>query len=71
MISRQWCGLAKPAHLEANVEHLRKETFPELAKIPGFVDASISRCNVPGSIEVRPIWELKQQEPRLADAVRA
>jgi len=51
MISRQWCGLAKPAHADAYVEHLRKETFPQLSKIPGFIDASILRRNVEKGVE--------------------
>jgi len=51
MISRQWCGLAKPAHADAYVEHLRKETFPQLSKIPGFIDASILRRKVEKGVE--------------------
>jgi len=51
MISRQWCGLAKPAHADAYVEHLRKETVPQLSKIPGFIDASILRRNVAEGVE--------------------
>jgi hypothetical protein len=41
MISRQWGGLAHPNRAKDYVEHLRRETFPALRKIPGFVDASI------------------------------
>ncbi len=51
MISRQWCGLAKSAHADAYVEHLRKETFPQLSKIPGFIDASILRRNLEKGVE--------------------
>jgi len=51
MISRQWRGLAKPAHADEYVEHLRKETFPQLSKIPGFIDASILRRNVEEGVE--------------------
>jgi hypothetical protein len=51
MISRQWCGLAKPAQADAYVLHLRKETFPQLSKIPGFIDASILRRNVAEGVE--------------------
>src|SRR5437879_12914471 len=59
MISRQWCGLAKPAHADAYVEHLRKETFPQLSKIPGFIDASILRRKVEKGVEVLIVtrWE--------------
>jgi heme-degrading monooxygenase HmoA len=41
MISRQWRGLAHSNRAKDYVEHLRRETFPALQKIPGFVDASI------------------------------
>ena len=43
MISRHWRGLAKPEHADEYVQHLRSETFPQLARIPGFVSASILR----------------------------
>jgi heme-degrading monooxygenase HmoA len=51
MISRQWRGLAKPAHADAYVEHLRRETFPQLLKIPGFIDASILRRTLAEGVE--------------------
>ena len=51
MISRQWRGLAGPAHADEYVEHLRKETFPQLSNIPGFIDASILRRNVEEGVE--------------------
>ncbi len=51
MISRQWRGLAKLAHADAYVEHLRKETFPQLSKIPGFIDASILRRTVGDGVD--------------------
>jgi len=41
MISRQWRGLTHPNRAQDYIKHLRAETFPELRKIPGFVDASI------------------------------
>lgn len=51
MIARQWRGLAKKTCAEAYVEHLRADTFRGLAKIPGFVDASILRRDVPEGVE--------------------
>jgi len=51
MISRQWRGLAKTARADEYVEHLRKETFPQLRAIPGFLSASILRRNVAGGVE--------------------
>jgi heme-degrading monooxygenase HmoA len=51
MISRQWRGLAKPAHADEYVEHLRNETFPQISTISGFIDASILRRNVKEGVE--------------------
>jgi heme-degrading monooxygenase HmoA len=51
MISRQWCGLAKATHADAYVEHLQTETFPAIAKIPGFLGASILRRTVSQGVE--------------------
>jgi heme-degrading monooxygenase HmoA len=51
MISRHWRGLAKTAHAEAYVEHLRAQTFPTLNTIPGFVSASILRRALPQGVE--------------------
>jgi hypothetical protein len=41
MISRQWCGLARPDRAQNYIEHLRADTFPALRALPGFVSASI------------------------------
>lgn len=43
MISRQWRGLAKQGLADRYVEHLRRETFPHLRSLAGFIDASILR----------------------------
>jgi heme-degrading monooxygenase HmoA len=51
MISRHWRGVAKAAHAEAYVEHLRTETFPALDSIAGFVSASILRRSLPEGVE--------------------
>jgi heme-degrading monooxygenase HmoA len=51
MISRQWRGLAKRAHADRYVEHLRRETFPTLAKIPGFITATLLKRGVEQGIE--------------------
>ena len=51
MISRHWRGVAKAAHAEAYVEHLRSETFPALDAIAGFVSASILRRSLPEGVE--------------------
>jgi heme-degrading monooxygenase HmoA len=59
MISRQWCGIAKVADADRYVTHLKTETFPAIAKIPGFVGAAILRRAVTGGVEFRIVttWE--------------
>jgi heme-degrading monooxygenase HmoA len=68
MISRQWRGLAKAAHAERYVDHLRTETFPQLAKIPGFVDATILRRAVERGVEFVIVtrWESLEAIERFA-----
>jgi len=41
MISRHWRGVAKPGEADHYIHHLRNDTFPKLAKIDGFIKASI------------------------------
>jgi heme-degrading monooxygenase HmoA len=59
MISRHWKGIARPGYAEAYVQHLRHDTFPDLARIPGFVRASILRRNVETGTEFQivTVWE--------------
>jgi heme-degrading monooxygenase HmoA len=59
MISRQWKGVADAGHSEAYVRHLEDHTFPALAKIPGFVQASILRRAVAGGTEfqIATVWD--------------
>jgi len=66
MISRQWRGLAKARHAEAYVEHLRTEIFPAIAKIPGFLGASILRRTVSQGVEFLVVTEWAS-----LDAIRA
>ena len=51
MISRQWRGLADPARADEYVHHLRRDTFPQLKSLSGFVDASILRRDLSGGTE--------------------
>ena len=51
MISRQWRGIARPEHADEYIEHLRRDTFPQLARIAGFVDASILQRPVERGVE--------------------
>ena len=59
MISRHWKGVARPGQAEAYVQHLRTDTLPGLARIPGFVRASILRRDVEAGTEfqVVTVWE--------------
>jgi heme-degrading monooxygenase HmoA len=59
MISRHWKGIAQPGYAEAYVQHLRHDTFPGLARIPGFVRASILRRTVEAGTEFQivTVWE--------------
>lgn len=51
MISRQWRGLAHSQYAAAYVEHLRTETFPQLSRIAGFIDASVLRRSEARGVE--------------------
>jgi heme-degrading monooxygenase HmoA len=51
LISRQWRGLARAERADDYVAHLRHETFPQLARISGFVDAAILRRPVERGVE--------------------
>jgi heme-degrading monooxygenase HmoA len=51
MITRQWRGLARSTQAQNYVQHLRRETFPALRSLPGFVDASILSRPVQGGVE--------------------
>jgi heme-degrading monooxygenase HmoA len=68
MISRQWKGIAKPGQADNYIEHLKTETFPQIAKIPGFVNASIMTRKVPKGTEflVVTTWESIEAIKRFA-----
>src|SRR5262245_7381982 len=51
MISRHWRGVTKPQEADNYVRHLRRDTFPQLSRIPGFVSASILRRPVAAGVE--------------------
>ena len=46
MICRLWRGLTRPEEADRYVEHLRRQTLPQLRELPGFVNASILRREV-------------------------
>jgi len=51
MVARHWRGLARPSRAGDYVEHLRRETFPQLRKIPGFIDVSLLRRGLDRGVE--------------------
>jgi len=57
MISRQWMGITKPGLAEAYVRHLERETFTGLARIPGFVRASILKRDIGDMTEFQIVTE--------------
>ena len=57
MISRQWRGIAKPGRAADYVHHLESETFRSLARIPGFIRASILKRDTGESTEFQIVTE--------------
>jgi heme-degrading monooxygenase HmoA len=57
MISRQWRGLAKPDCSQAYLDHLRKETFPAIGRLPGFLRVAILRRTLPEGVEYLVVTE--------------
>jgi len=57
MIYRQWRGLAKPDCSQAYLDHLRKETFPAIGKLPSFLRASILLRTLPEGVEYLVVTE--------------
>lgn len=59
MISRHWKGVAKREEAEHYIAHLKSDTFPKLASLPGFVRASILRRDVANGVEFQVVstWD--------------
>jgi heme-degrading monooxygenase HmoA len=59
VIARHWTGVAETAQADAYVDHLRRDTFPILAGLAGFIDASILRRTVDDGVEFLIVtrWE--------------
>jgi heme-degrading monooxygenase HmoA len=59
MIARHWKGIAKREQADNYIAHLKRDTFPKLASLSGFVRASILRREVASGIEfqVVSVWE--------------
>jgi heme-degrading monooxygenase HmoA len=59
MISRHWKGIVKPGKEEEYLRYFRNVTFPKVAKIEGFIRASILKRDVERGTEylVVTVWE--------------
>jgi heme-degrading monooxygenase HmoA len=59
VISRHWNGLCKRDSADRYVEHLERQTFPQLAALPGFVRASILRRDLAAGtdFQVVTLWQ--------------
>ncbi len=59
MICRHWRGLVKPDCPEAYIEHLHSRTFPQLARLPGFLGVSLMRRTLGAGVEfvVQTRWD--------------
>jgi heme-degrading monooxygenase HmoA len=59
LISRNWRGLVLSEEADNYILHLRQETFPQLARIAGFVSASILRRETARGVEflIQTLWE--------------
>ena len=51
MIARHWRALARAERAHEYVAHLQDTTFPELRKLPGFLDATILRRDQSQGVE--------------------
>jgi heme-degrading monooxygenase HmoA len=51
MILREWRGRASPSNADAYPAHFRAKVLPELARVPGFMGAQLSKRRLDGRIE--------------------
>jgi heme-degrading monooxygenase HmoA len=51
LICRHWRGIARPEPADQYVAHLREQTFPALARLPGFIAAELHRRDLPEGVE--------------------
>lgn len=59
MISRHWHAIARRERVADYIRHLQSETFPAIARIPGFVSSSIQRREGGRGVELLVVtnWE--------------
>jgi heme-degrading monooxygenase HmoA len=69
MISRHWRGVVKTEASDDYINHLLKNTFPQLAQIPGFVSASILRRSTAPGVEfvILTTWHSMEAIRQFAD----
>ena len=68
MIARHWKGIAGPEDADKYIEHLRRDTFPQLSGIHGFVGASILKRQVDQGVEflIVTVWDSMEAIERFA-----
>ena len=59
MISRHWKGIVKREFADRYVDHFERETFPELASLPGFIRATVLRRELAAGTEFQivTLWD--------------
>ncbi|PKN25750.1 MAG: antibiotic biosynthesis monooxygenase [Deltaproteobacteria bacterium HGW-Deltaproteobacteria-21] len=62
MISRHWKGVARDEMAHSYIDHLKRETFPKLSEIKGFVRSSILVRKVEQGMEFLIITEWESME---------
>jgi hypothetical protein len=62
MISRQWRGIAKSSEVENYKDLLKKDTFPKLKEIKGFIGSSILSRVVSNGMEFLIVTEWESIE---------
>ncbi len=62
MIARHWTGVARRESAVDYIAHLKSETFPQIAKIPGFVKAAILHREIQDGIEFLIVTEWESME---------
>jgi heme-degrading monooxygenase HmoA len=66
MVSRHWNATTRPGQAGRYVEHLRREIWPMLSAIPGFLRVTVLRREVADGTEFRVVTEWES-----LDAIRA
>lgn len=59
MTSRHWTGLCNPLYADDYINHLKKDTFPKLKTLKGFIRAEILKRNKEQTVEflIITVWD--------------